>query len=78
MNTNQADSADYLIRTEKYKDTIFTIVSQEDKYFIAVGKTRITDNLKSKEECIELIEGKDGDIIVRTIIAMITLSDEIK
>lgn len=65
-NTNNQQSSQ-LVEIEIYEGTAFHIVgNQEQDYFVALGKYRITKS-QSKEECRRMINEKDYEIILGLI-----------
>lgn len=56
--TTNSNSNSKLVEREEIKNTPFTAVKFEDKWFLTMGKYRLTDGLASKEDVIN--EAKDA------------------
>lgn len=82
MNAEKQDKETYgteLVKMERIEETPFTLVTIEDKgSFIAIGEKRVSDFKESKEELIELINGKSWELIVATIGVINGMYNEIK
>ncbi|AXH75282.1 MAG: hypothetical protein [Microviridae sp.] len=68
-----------LISNESIKGTPFKITGNEDLgYFLSMGKYRLTEPTKTKEEVLNELEENKWQIICRTIHAYIAFNEEVK
>lgn len=71
QNTDNPKSSQ-LVEKEHYENTGFDIVGNEEYgYFVAIGIYRITEPQKTKEQCAQMIETKDYQLILGLIAASI-------
>lgn len=64
---NSNPSSDTLIEQFHVENTPFIIVKADDKFFVALGRYRITNMLNSKEEAEYLIDNKDWNMLASVI-----------
>lgn len=56
-----------MLNVEKVPETPFTIVSYDDKYFVALGKYKMSDVFRTKEEALENVKDASWDRIMQVI-----------
>lgn len=71
QNNSQSNS---LIEREDIKGTPFWLVKMEDNYFISWGDYKLTENRKSKEECLSLLEEEQWNITGAWMVSMMDRS----
>lgn len=57
-----------LIKQSHVLGTPFTIVSQNNQHFVAVGNARLTEFFNSYEEALNAVTEKTWDLIINTIV----------
>lgn len=60
-----------IIEVIEIKNTPFTAIKEENKWFITMGKYRLTNQLKSLEECKKAIKKDPWTIIMQVCLIMI-------
>lgn len=69
-SVDETPKQESLINYEKIKDTPFTLVHQNDDWFIIMGNHKITTPTKTKEETLEKLKTEKWFIIL-TIAAIV-------
>lgn len=69
--TKETSSNDQLVEIKPIEDTPFTAVKAGDKWFLALGKYRLTEPLESEEACIESTQDASWGRIMQVIQIMI-------
>lgn len=60
-----------LIERKKIKGTPFTVIKQNDKWFLAMGDSRLTEPTNTEEETIEKLETNKWLLLTHMIITVI-------
>lgn len=78
-NSISADLApnEELLKVTPIEDTPFACLKKDDKYYLVLGKYRLTEDLKSEEECIQASTDASWNRIMQVCAIMIAESDEI-
>lgn len=77
LNAEETPKQNYpLIEQEKIEGTPFTLIKQNDKYFIVMGNTRITDPTLNKETTLIKLETEKWLIILHLVIAVMERQKE--
>ena len=66
-----------LLKVTQIEDTPFACLKNDDKYYLVLGKYRLTQELKSEEECKEAATDASWNRIMQICAIMIAESDEI-
>lgn len=66
-----------LLKVTPIEDTPFACLKNDDKYYLVLGKYRLTQDLKSEEECIEASTDASWNRIMQICAIMIAESDEV-
>jgi hypothetical protein len=80
-NVNEADKQNYsdeLVKQIPIEDTPFMAVKMEDYWFLTLGKYRLTEKLKSLQECKDEAENTSWFRIMQIVNVMIKEHEEEK
>lgn len=69
--TKETNSASTLVEMEDIPDSPFTLVKAEFKYFIALGKYRLTDLVDDANYLRVMVKEKDWRLILGTILTIV-------
>lgn len=79
QSPSKQTSGETLVDRIPVKNTIFSIIgTQQNGYFIAVGKYRVSKGGLTKKKCQELIDQKDWELIFALMGIAIEQTEEIK
>lgn len=67
-----------LIQQTPVEDTPFTMVKYEDKYFLTMGKYRLTEPMENESEVRKHLSTHKWEITLQLIDIMITMKEESK
>lgn len=70
--TENKQNSSKLIEREQLEGTPFTLIKNEEEYFIAIGQYKLTQSHQTASEAIEEIENNQWNIITTLIDIMIT------
>jgi len=77
-DNSKLNSGDKLIEIVPVFQTPFTIVTKDDKSFIALGSYRLTEDTDDVKDLFQLIEEKDWNLMTNLFGAMIHLNNQTK
>lgn len=64
---NESPNNNELITYEQIEGTPFTIISKNNKHFLAVGNHRVSEETNIKEELIKMVDVRDYSLLTQLI-----------
>lgn len=59
---------------EKIEDTVFSIVNGPEGWFLSIGKSRVTECYKTRDEAIDRLEVDKWNILMKMIIIVVDVA----
>lgn len=76
-NANEATVNEELLKVEQIEETPFAALKQDKEWYLILGKYKLTQALKSKEECEEAAKDASWNRVMQVVAIVISESDEI-
>ena len=59
-----------LLKSHEVEGTPFKVIEYDGKFFLALGRSRISDSYDTKDECVAIVDGSSWDFMCTVIYAI--------